>query len=70
MTILDSVLTKRQKDAGFYFLTGESYRIYLMRDNRVINHYPFEKVTIDQIRHDADQELNWTSSGITFERKV
>lgn len=74
MSILDSVLTKEQKGAGFwvrdwkgpYFYSIKE--LYLERNGEILVTYPYCTVTIDQIRHDADQILNWELSGVTFER--
>ncbi len=70
MTILDSILTKRQKDAGYYLKQGIGLNpnIYLLREDNILISYPYQSVTIDQIRYDADQAIEWSKSGVTYER--
>ncbi len=69
MSILDSILTKRQKEAGYY-VTEWVDHLELRRGGNKLVSYPCQSVTIDQIRHDADQEIEWGKSGVVFERKV
>ncbi len=72
---IDHILAKEHKEAGF-FLTQDGTNVYLWNLPLVpIAVFPLEngEVTlgmVSQIQYEANQELNWDKSGISFEREA
>lgn len=67
--MLENVLTKEQREAGLYLGEDEDI-VYLLKKGKVAPLATFSAAgaTIEAILHEADQQLEWHRSGITFEK--
>ena len=68
-TMLANLLTAEHESIGFYLVEDEDF-LYLMKQGDPLPQKIFSSkaVTLHEIRYEADQLLNWTKSGIIFER--
>ena len=67
--LLTGALGVEHRAAGIYLTDDEDF-VYLMKsgDNLPKAIFNARTVTFADLRHEADQILNWAKSGITFER--
>ncbi len=65
--IVKGILTKEQMAAGTY-LVQDDHAVYLMKQEKCLAVFSATGATVLDIRKEADQILEWTRSGITFER--
>lgn len=68
MNYLDNILTPEQK-AAHLSLEEDDHNVFLLEKGQISPLAVFNScTTIEIIRHEADQHLNWKRSGIEFER--
>jgi hypothetical protein len=67
MNILPSILKPEHKAVGLY-LEEDDHLVYLKdKDGKVLAYWSASGVTIAEIQHEADQQLEWSKAGIAFE---
>jgi hypothetical protein len=76
--LLENILTKEQREIGLsldemddHFIAvrfkGNIARDFLTGNPLIFN---ATKVTVETLQHETDQQLEWSRSGITFERRI
>ncbi len=67
--LLDKVLTPEHRAEGLYLIETRDY-LFLKRGGKVQAVFSVKVATFESIQHEADQQLEWLRSGITFEREA
>ncbi len=62
---LNNLLSGEQRDAGLHLVEEDDHTVSLRHYENIIAHFTHH-VTVENLRHEADQWLNETKSGITF----
>lgn len=67
--ILSKILKLEHRNIGLTLEENEDF-VYLVKNGHTIAVFSSRGATIEEVLHEADQQLEWNRSGITFEKEA